>query len=546
MRRSKTWAMGVAVSVVAFAVAAVARQPVRTAPADDKPRSDTPGTKQPRADAWGPVRSFGKADGNVYAISPDGTEVVIRPFANRLTVLNLRTGKTRPVPGKFGGHFGSIAYSPDGKLVACAEWQEGATIRDAKTWAVIERFTPGKYPVSTASFLPDGKRIAFYCWQSAWWPRPLDLDKPLKHHDYQLVLWDVENKKALGWPAGERIDLPTVHFHEGAFVGRPYLCVREDRSDAKGYSASKTFSMTDMATNKTTPRIALDKDDDRVFDVTPDGKQILVMTAGKDPRLVDVETGKSGRSFGGHVRLVTVAALSRDGKRVVTASAKQVDGFTAAKLKDGWPANVGPTEIRIHDAATGELIAGYEDDNLADFEYVGFSPDGKYVWAETAGKELWLWGQFPAPPAGVVVNWPVDPKDPAAIRSGGPKPPAGASLVADALDKLAEELPKSGRTAAQQIDALFLAALGRLPTAAEVKKVGAKFGENPTAERLRAIVAELVASPEFEAHVKTLDKRMPAKTPIPYKWDGRFPTAPSPFGWPPGQPNDTPPTPKKP
>jgi hypothetical protein len=46
-------------------------------------------------------------------------------------------------------------------------------------------------------------------------------------------------------------------------------------------------------------------------------------------------------------------------------------------------------------------------------------------------------------------------------------------------DKLVESLPRSGRTAAQQIDAVFLATLGRLPTATEVAAVGKSTRARP-------------------------------------------------------------------
>jgi hypothetical protein len=509
----------------------------------------------PKADAWGAVRKLGTADGLLFAISPDGNEIVIHPYARAMSVLDLRTAKVRRIPGAFGSHLGSVAYSPDGKLLACAEWQNGATIRDAKTWEVLHRFTPsGGHPVSTAAFTPDGKRVAFYCWYYRGGFHADDRTKEVTHHDYQLVLWDVAAKKELGWPAASRVDFPGVHFHESTFRDRPLLFIREDRSDEKGYAKSKTFSMTDITTNKTTPRIDLHKDDDRVFDVTPDARQILVMTAGKDPRLVEVATGKSGRSFGGHQRLVTAAALSRDGKRVVTASGRQVDGFTAAKLP-AWPPDVGPTELRIHDAATGDVIAAYQDDALFDFTYVGFSPDGKYVWGQTSDYQLMLWGRFPAMPEGAKVNWPVDPKpEPFGGIGGVARPPRAdppADLpLSDSLDKLVESLPKSGRTVEQQIDAVFLAALGRFPTVAEQKAVAPLLGAKPTAERWKGVLGRLVQAPEFEAHVKTLQNRLPPAAP---RWDGGWPNRPfgpgtnllPPGGFPSGFPGGGP-TPKKP
>jgi RNA polymerase sigma factor (sigma-70 family) len=513
-----------------------AEQPKASSTPEGLPKAEKPEAKQlkpdPRADAWGPVSKLGKADGTVFAISADGNEIVVKPMAEAVTILDLKTGKTRRVEGKFGGHLGAISYSPNGKLVACAEWNNGATIRDARTWEIIDQISPNikqteefptnrRRPYSMAAFTPDGKQIAFYTW--TWLGRydADDQDKHFTHCETQVTLWDVENKKELVYPVQTQVGPAFTHFHQGLFNHRPYLYTRIDVITKNGLSASKTFSLIDIATNKTTMQIALDKDDDGLFDVTPDGKQMLVMTAGKDPRLVDVQTGKNVQFFGGHTRLVTTAALSQDGKLVVTASGRHVDGVTAAKLPAGWPPDVGPTEIRIHDTATGELIAAYQSDTLFDFAYVGFSLDGKYVWAQTKDYQLLLWGKFQALPDGVKVNWPVDPQ---------PKPASGASPLgssfelrgADALDKLVESLPKSGRPIEQQIDAMFLAALGRFATASEQKNVAALLGDKPTVEKWKMLLDALVKMPEFKAHIQTLEKRIAPPSPDV----GGFPTFP--------------------
>jgi RNA polymerase sigma factor (sigma-70 family) len=504
-----------------------ADQPKASSPPGGLPKAEKPEAKQPKADpkadAWGPVSKLGKADGLVYAVSADGNEIVVKPMAEAVTVLDLRTGKTRRVEGKFGGHLGAISYSPNGKYVACAEWNNGATLRDARTWEIIEHISPNikqteefppnrKHPYSMAAFTPDGKHIAFYCWTWKGGYNAADPTRPFTEYDCQVTLWDVENKKERVVPVQAHVGQALTHLHQGMFNHRPYLYTRIDVSTENGLSASKTFLLANIATNQATPQIALDKDDDGLFDVTPDGKQILVMTAGKDPRLVDVQTGKTVRSFGGHKRLVTTAALSPDGKKVVTASGRHVDGTTAAKLPGGWPPDVGPTEIRIHDTATGELIAAYQNDTLFDFAYIGFSMDAQYVWAQTRDYQLLLWGKFQALPDGVKVDWPVDPQP----KSSGGVPLIGSSFDlrgADALDKLIESLPKSGRPVEQQIDAMFLAALGRFATAGEQKNVAALLGDKPTVEKWKQLLDALVKMPEFKAHIQTLEKRIAPPSP---------------------------------
>ena len=60
--------------------------------------------------------------------------------------------------------------------------------------------------------------------------------------------------------------------------------------------------------------------------MTPDGKQVLMMTAGQNPRFVDWRRpARAGGRSAGTKRHVTVAALSRDGKVVLTASGRRVE-----------------------------------------------------------------------------------------------------------------------------------------------------------------------------------------------------------------------------
>lgn len=479
-------------------------EPPRPRSEEERPGATKP---DPKGEAWGPARNLGKPDGLVYAVSPDGNEIVVRPNGKAVTLLDLRTGKVSRVGGEFGSHMGSISYSPDGQLVACAEWTKGATLRDAKTWEVVQTITPGStFPVSTAAFTPDGKQVALYCYRSASWGQKLPPNTPLKHYDVHICLWDISRKKEIEFPAEERVAPPTTHFHEGTFVHRPFLFSREDVRDANGNVSARRLRVIDMAANVSSARLPLDAADLGLFDITPDGKLVLVLKAGEDPRLLDLSTGKSGRVFGGHKRLVTAAALSADGKRVVTASGRRVDGHTATWLKGGWPPDAGPTELRIHDAASGEVIAGFASESLFDFHHVGFSPDGKFVWAQTAEYELLLWGKFSGPPPEVTVQWPVDPKP-------GPnpyelllRPGVLDRKTPDALDKLIASLPKSGKTIEQQVDAMFLAFLGRLPTEDEAKKVVTLLKKGTHLEWL-ALAESLARMPEFREHAEALGKR---------------------------------------
>jgi WD40 repeat protein len=93
-------------------------------------------------------------------------------------------------------------------------------------------------------------------------------------------------------------------------------------------------------------------------------------------------------------------ALSPDGKTLATsdsAAALQAyaleSGFPAKAIKNSGFANK-PTEIRLHDVATGKERAGWKVD-AATVSDLAFSPDGKHltVWGNDGFARIWDWAQ---------------------------------------------------------------------------------------------------------------------------------------------------------
>jgi hypothetical protein len=83
----------------------------------------------------------------------------------------------------------------------------------------------------------------------------------------------------------------------------------------------------------------------------------------------------------------------------------------------------------------------------------------------------------------------------------------------DTLNRLAGQLAESGRPTEQQVDALFLAALGRFATAGEQERARKKYGKALTAGQLREVLAEVAAAPGFRTHAESLQAWLPGPTP---------------------------------
>ena len=153
-----------------------------------------------------------------------------------------------------------------------------------------------------------------------------------------------------------------------------------------------------------------------------------------------------------------------------------------------------------------------------------FSPDSKFLIAiskEGKGQKVLAFGQVPfGKDNSARLAFPKDE----ALK---PKPPVvakGPGVVSDPLDKLIEDLAKLNKPGEQKTDALFLAALGRFATVTEQRRIREKYGEKMTAAAHQGILGEIAASPEFDSHLKSLQKRLSEKNAAPFRWEGGQPS----------------------
>ena len=187
------------------------------------------------------------------------------------------------------------------------------------------------------------------------------------------------------------------------------------------------------------------------------------MVPGKAPRLIDTATGKTTRSFEGHIRPVTYGAVlaRRQGGR---QRQRRLPGSVRRTVPGGPPARRPGRSVP--GTPRCEQIARHQFPSTNGFNTAQFSPDGNYlvvvtgVAAATARSRAWATA-VPAAEEGRAGRGAGHPgagrREAAATRhapadAGRRAAPGGRRADRHALDKLAEELPKSNRPAAQQID----------------------------------------------------------------------------------------------
>jgi hypothetical protein len=449
----------------------------------------------PGADAWGEARvTPDRMPAADFVVAPGGTEITFFSYSRAYYVYDLTLGRVvREVPCP-DESVHDASYSPDGKLLATAEWTTGLKLRDARTGRVLETLTPdGDLGVFYATFLPDGK-LAAYCWRAQ-----AGQGSPMRE---QLAVWDVMTKRRLGWPVTERVEAGGEIIRP-RFLGPGRQLLSLKTKTERGYVVSRSATLTDPSTNKASPTVALDMDDDFVFDASPDGRTLLVFNLNRPPRLVDVETGKTTQVLVGHTQYVTCGAFSPDGKLVATASGTTRRTNLAPQAA---PPKQAPTGIILWDVATGRSVATLRDTTVAlDFSRIGFSPDGKFVVAltkpeepggrERKGGQMVLWGKLPA----------------LAVGAGPPRAAGGEDpfVLSDRLDRFVQDLAASDRTPDQKVEAVFLAVLGRFPTQDERARAVAAVRKSPAdAAGWKKLMGALTGTREYREHVEALQDRL--------------------------------------
>jgi WD40 repeat protein len=233
-----------------------------------------------------------------------------------------------------GGLLGTncLAFAPDGRRLATGGTDRKGTVWDTETGQALLTLEGHTDRISAVAFAPDGKRVLTASW------------------DGTAKVWDAQTGKAV-------VTLPgTGRVSFAAFSPDGTRALLQGAEDRGGRSP---FTLWDVRTPQqvaTVPAQTAAERPQALF--TPDGRRLLLVTGwnpGDTLQAWDTATGKEVLVLKGHGVFGTTAALSPDGKRVVTG---------------GWDG-----AARLWDAATGrELLALRQELGVA---ALAFSPDGR-------------------------------------------------------------------------------------------------------------------------------------------------------------------------
>jgi WD40 repeat protein len=275
----------------------------------------------------------------------------------------------------------SVAYSPDGKLLATAGSDHLIYLWDVSSRQLIARLAGHTQQVWKVVFSPDGNRLA-----SAGW-------------DGTARIWDLK----------ARLEIKTLNGHTGHVCG---LAFSPDGSKLATGGWDKQIKLWDVETGKELR--SFNGHDNWVWSTTfsPDGKRLASTSEDRTVRLWNIETGHEEALLTDHVASVYSAAFSPDGKLLATCSnggivrllntrtlaeianlsGHSFSVYAAAFSPDGTKlASAGVDRIvRVWDIVSAKEVArikGHRDV----IRGLSFSPDGRTIATASDDFTVKLW-----------------------------------------------------------------------------------------------------------------------------------------------------------
>ncbi|MBU4262423.1 MAG: hypothetical protein KKC76_11230 [Proteobacteria bacterium] len=274
------------------------------------------------------------------AFSPDGKLMASGSWNdNCVRLWRVSSGENIHTFKEHDFHVTSVAFSPDGKLLASGSWDKTVRIWDISSRKLIYVFKGHTKYVSSVAFSPDSKLIASGSW------------------DREILLWDIKTFKLVHSFKGHRNNVTSITFSPNGNIMASGSWDNEVRLwDINSRETIHVFKEHRFCVSSVT--------------FSRNGDFLASGSWDQEVLLWDVKAFKMIRSFKGHRDKVSSIAFSPDGNILASGS---------------WD-----NEVRLWDVKSGKttfIIKGHTDQVFS----VAFSPDGKLLATGSRDTTVRLW-----------------------------------------------------------------------------------------------------------------------------------------------------------
>ena len=276
----------------------------------------------------------------------------------------------------------SVAFSPDGKMLASGSCDKTIKLWDAATGREIRALAGHRDAVSSVAFCPDGRTLASGSWDRdiKLWDLAAGVElATLKRHrrlvhsvafspDGKMLASGANDKTVKLWDVAARREVATLSGHKGPVNS---VAFSPDGQMLASAAWDKTVALWNLPARRAVSALRDHTNFVRCVAFSPDGKMLASGANDHTVRLWDLPTGRVVHTLAGRTWDVVSLAFSPDGKLLASAAAD--------------------CHVRLWEVGSGEQVRALSGPAMLRIRSISYSPDGKTVAFGSDDCSIRLW-----------------------------------------------------------------------------------------------------------------------------------------------------------